>query len=86
LLAEVLARAIRTQLLGLTALRHPLTLMPPVRLPVPPPEPHTAVPTLFRGLEGIHAPHPGTGRGYGAPRANPRLPPSVTTGSGVRRT
>ena len=63
LLAEVMGRAIRSQLLGLPALRASLKLIPPVRTPVPAPEPHTAVPKKFRALEGNHSAHPGTGRG-----------------------
>lgn len=66
LLAEVLGRAIRTQLLGLPAQPGTPVLMPPSRTPVPPPEKHTDVPKKFRALEGKHAPHPGTGQGDGA--------------------
>lgn len=66
LLAEVLGRAIRTQLLGLRTLRTPLKLVPPVRLPVPPPEPYTDVPKKYQSLKGTHSAHPGTGKGHGA--------------------
>ncbi|NUQ78730.1 MAG: DNA cytosine methyltransferase [Polyangiaceae bacterium] len=66
LLAEVLGREIRTQLLKLPSLPHAPKLMPPSRTPVPPPAKHTDVPKKFRGLEGMHSPHPGTGQGHGA--------------------
>ncbi|MFY0527662.1 DNA cytosine methyltransferase [Archangium gephyra] len=66
LLAEVLGRAIRTQLLGLKPLKVPLKLLPPARTPVPAPEPVLPVPPVFRALEGSHEAHPGTGKGYGA--------------------
>lgn len=66
LLAEVIAREIKTQLLGYRAPRSPLKLMPPDRSPVPPPEPIKPVPATYRKLVGEHAAHPGTGRG---PRA-----------------
>jgi DNA (cytosine-5)-methyltransferase 1 len=63
LLAEVLGRAIRVQLLGLPAMRAPLRLLPPRRAPVPAAEAHTDVPKKFRALEGKHSAHPGTGMG-----------------------
>lgn len=66
LLAEVLGRAIRVQLLGLSAARGSLKLLPPVRSPVPAPESHTDVPREFRALEGKHSAHPGTGLGHRA--------------------
>jgi DNA (cytosine-5)-methyltransferase 1 len=66
LLAEVLGRSIRAQLLGFPAHTHAPKLMPAVRTPVPPPEKHTDVPKRFRGLEGEHSAHPGTGQGHGA--------------------
>jgi DNA (cytosine-5)-methyltransferase 1 len=66
LVGEVLGRAIRTQLLGLSAQRGALKLLPPRRDPVPAPEPHTDIPNRFRKLEGEHSPHPGTGRGHAA--------------------
>jgi DNA (cytosine-5)-methyltransferase 1 len=68
LLAEVLGRAIRTQLFGLPALKTPLRLLPPERSPPPPPEPIAAVPKKFRALAGKYAPHPGTGQGAAALR------------------
>lgn len=66
LLAEVLGRAIRTQLLGLRAPRGGLKLLPPDRSPAPPPERVAPVPKKFRALVGEHAAHPGTGKGYRA--------------------
>lgn len=66
LLAEVLGREIRVQLLGLPRHRNPPRLMPPKRTPVPPPEKAKGVPVAYHALGGEHAAHPGTGRG---PRA-----------------
>lgn len=66
LLAEAIAREVRTQLLGLRPLRRQSQLMPLVREPVPPPEPSLPVPPKYLHLRGAHAPHPGTGRGAGA--------------------
>lgn len=65
LLAEVMGRAIREQLLG-QSIQSPLQLLPPRRLPVPPPERLKVVPKKYRHLEGDHTPHPGTGLGRGA--------------------
>jgi len=66
LLAEVLARGIRTQLLALPRARGPLKLLPPDCSPAPAEEPRRPVPPEFRRLAGIHAPHPGTGKGNSA--------------------
>jgi DNA (cytosine-5)-methyltransferase 1 len=66
LLGEVLGRAIRTQLLGLTPLKGPPKLLPPDRSPAPAAEPVAPVPRKFRPLIGDHEPHPGTGQGHGA--------------------
>ncbi len=66
LLAEVLGREIRTQLLGLPRLRSGPKLLPPRRSPVPPPERVRAVPRDFLQLRGDHTAHPGTGQGFGA--------------------
>jgi DNA (cytosine-5)-methyltransferase 1 len=66
LLAEVLARELRSQIFGLPVLTERPTLMPPDRSPSPPPEPVLAVPRAFTHLVGEHDAHPGTGRGYGA--------------------
>ena len=59
LLAEVLAREIRRQLLDDAAGPSPLKLMPDVRSPVPSPEPVMPVPAQYRTLVAEHADHPG---------------------------
>lgn len=66
LLAEVLAREIRAQLLGRGRLRSDLRLLPEPRGPIPEPEPLGPVPPEFLELEGEHEAHPGTGKGYRA--------------------
>lgn len=66
LLAEVLARAIRTQLLGLKRCSGLPRLLPPDRGKPAPPEPSSRVPRRFQALLGDHKPHPGTGKGYRA--------------------
>jgi len=66
LLAEVLGRAIRTQLLGLRPTRGAPRLLPPSRSPTPRAETTASVPAAFRKLAGEHSAHPGTGRGFGA--------------------
>ncbi len=66
LLAEVLGRAIREQLLGVPPAKGDLRLLPPDRSPAPAPEAVTQVARKFRKLVGDHDPHPGTGQGYGA--------------------
>jgi len=66
LLGEVVARAIKSQLLGLRAARTALRLLPPVRLPIPAPERLRAVPKRFKEMEGKHSAHPGTGKGTSA--------------------
>jgi len=63
LLAEVIAREIRTQLLGHSALRTNLQLLPPDRSPAPAPEPIEPVADKYAKLIGHHPAHPGTGRG-----------------------
>ena len=68
LLAEVLAREIRTQLLDLPPIDMPLRLLPPRRTPVPDPEPLQRVPREYLKHIGDHAAHPGTGQGYRALR------------------
>lgn len=68
LLAEVMGRAIRDQLLDQLAGDSPLKLLPRRRTPVPPPEPVAAVPERYGDLVGEHSPHPGTGLGHGASR------------------
>ena len=64
-LAEVLARAIRRQLLGDDVAAEP-TLIPKPKRPIPEAEPVQPVPRKFRHLAGEHEAHPGTGRGYAA--------------------
>jgi DNA (cytosine-5)-methyltransferase 1 len=67
LLAEVLGRAIRQQLLGgWAAAGNPLRLLPPDRSPAPPAARLAPVPTKFHKLKGDHDAHPGTGKGFGA--------------------
>jgi len=63
LLAEVLARAIKVQLLGYRRTKEPLHLLPPDRSPAPPPERVRSVPDEYRNLAGPHHAHPGTGKG-----------------------
>jgi DNA (cytosine-5)-methyltransferase 1 len=69
LLAEVLGREIRSQLLGLGPLRSAPRLLLPRRRPIPGPEPVLDVPARFLALEGRHEAHPGTGKGRAARRA-----------------
>lgn len=66
-LAEVLARAMRRQLLS-DPIDPDSQLVPATRLPIPEPEPIQAVPSRYRHLVGEHAAHPGTGQGYAASR------------------
>lgn len=66
-LGEVLARAIRRQLLG-DLVAPEATLVPAPKGAPPAPEPLQPVPAKFRHLAGDHEPHPGTGKGYAAER------------------
>lgn len=66
LLAEVVARQMRTQLLGLSVASGAPKLLPPDRSPTPKPERTRPVPRKFRHLLGEHAAHPGTGKGPAA--------------------
>jgi len=66
LMGEVLARAIRAQLLGLKGPRGPLRLLPSVRTMVPPAEVVQSMPAKYIPLVGTHTAHPGTGRGNAA--------------------
>jgi DNA (cytosine-5)-methyltransferase 1 len=66
-LAEVLARAMRRQLLG-DKISLASRLVPSPRRPIPAPETPRAVPFKYRHLVGDHEAHPGTGRGYSATR------------------
>src|SRR5262249_8055138 len=63
LLAEVLARQIRAQLLGSRPKGGRPKLMPLRRKPIPPPERVAVVPRKYRSLVGQHADHPGEGKG-----------------------
>ena len=62
LLAEIIAREIRRQLLGDKRNPDPLKLLPPVRQPVPAPESLAPLPRKFLPLIANHADHPGEGR------------------------
>ena len=66
-LAEALARRLQQDLFG-RRLDGPLSLAPRPRGPVPAAERPSPVPPSYLDLVGNHAPHPGTGRGYGAER------------------
>lgn len=63
LMAEVLAREIRTQLLD-QPMPGPLRLMPVRRTPVPPAEPIVKAPSRYHALIGDYEDHPGTGLGW----------------------
>jgi DNA (cytosine-5)-methyltransferase 1 len=62
LIAEILARAIRRQILD-APLNSDLRLLPPLREPVPPAERIASVPLKYHAMQGDHAEHPGTGKG-----------------------
>lgn len=62
LLAEVLAREIRYQLLGDRRVRETLKLLPPARTPVPKPEPVRPLAEKYHHLIGEHSDHPGERR------------------------
>jgi DNA (cytosine-5)-methyltransferase 1 len=66
-LAEVLARAMRRQLLG-DKVGLESQLVPQPRRPIPAPEPVLPVPASYRNLVGKHEAHPGTGQGFAATR------------------
>jgi len=68
LLAEVIGRAIREQLLDQVVGKSAPTLLPRRRAPIPAPEPVASVPKQYHHLAGAHAPHPGTGLGHSAVR------------------
>ncbi len=63
LLAEVLAREIRAQLLGTTCRSKEPTLLPPYRGVPPAAEPLAPLPRRYEQYIGDHAAHPGEGRG-----------------------
>jgi DNA (cytosine-5)-methyltransferase 1 len=62
LIAEVLAREIRGQLLD-APIQSPLKLLPPRHEKIPPPEPLIPLPEKYQHLIGEYEAHPGTGRG-----------------------
>jgi len=66
LLAEVLAREIRVQLLGRRTNAKTPRLLPPRRESIPDAEPVPDVPAEFHQYIGDHEAHPGTGQGYRA--------------------
>jgi DNA (cytosine-5)-methyltransferase 1 len=66
LLAEVLGRAIRAQLLQVADDRGSPALLREPADSIPPAEPALPVPARYLGLRGTYDPHPGTGRGYRA--------------------
>jgi DNA (cytosine-5)-methyltransferase 1 len=65
-LGEVLARAIRKQLLNHDDMDMTATLIPQPRRPVPAPEQVATVPRKYHHLVGDHEAHPGTGKGFAA--------------------
>jgi DNA (cytosine-5)-methyltransferase 1 len=67
-LAEVVAHEIRRQLLADDNHSGPLKLIPPLRRPIPAPEPLVAVSAEYRKLIGDHPDHPGEGRLSGKPK------------------
>lgn len=79
LIAEVLGREIRRQLLGDATPFSPLKLLPPRRTPMPAPEPVRPVPAEYRHLAGHHPDHPGQGRMSQAKRLSAKA--KNTTGS-----
>lgn len=64
LLAEILGRAIRQQLLGHRLPLRPLKLAVARRSRMPAPEPVLPVPPQYHRYVGEHSAHPGTGKGY----------------------
>lgn len=72
LLAETLAREIRTQLLGRRKFTKPRVLLPPYRGPAPPPERVKQLPKQYSALIGEHLAHPGTGKGFAYAGKRPR--------------
>jgi len=66
LLAEVLAKEIRKQLLGHSHVRSTLKLIPPVRNPVPRSERVKPLAKKYHSYIGEHDDHPGEGKGRGA--------------------
>lgn len=73
LLAETLARAIRTQLLD-SRVKGDRKLLPPVRRPMPEPERVKPIPKKYREYIGDHPEHPGEGKGRRAVKARSASP------------
>jgi DNA (cytosine-5)-methyltransferase 1 len=67
LIAEIMAREIRRQLLD-TKPRGNLRLMPPRRKVIPKPASLAPVPAIYHEHAGVHEAHPGTGKGRRALR------------------
>ena len=65
-MAELLGLEIQRQLLGNPVPACRLSLLPNRRTPVPSEEVVKPVPRKYLSLVAAHAPHPGTGKGYGA--------------------
>ncbi len=78
-LAEVIARAMRRQLLG-DEIEAGSTLIPKRRRPVPRAERVRPVSTEYRHLAGKYDAHPGTGQGYAAQRREAGRPKAKKTG------
>jgi len=68
LLAEILAREIRRQLLGQEISALPRLALGKASKPCPVPTPPVVVPPKFMSLRGAHDAHPGTGLGFRAHR------------------
>ena len=83
LLAEVLGRAIRRQILDDVDLDSELALLPPDRSPVPAAEKPTQVPSRYLAARGSDTPHPGTGLGRAALERRPAILPPVATNGAV---
>ncbi|MBP7863907.1 DNA (cytosine-5-)-methyltransferase [bacterium] len=73
LLAEILGREIKCQLLGLPRSRKKLLLLPNESDSYPKPERVKPVPTKFLPMVGDHEAHPGTGKGFAAISREPSL-------------
>jgi len=79
LLAEVLAREIRVQLLRRVFPSAKPLLLPPRRAPVPARELPEPLPSVYKHLIGDHAAHPGTGKGPSASSRRPQHADSALT-------
>ncbi|WP_316195545.1 MULTISPECIES: DNA cytosine methyltransferase [unclassified Bradyrhizobium] len=77
LLAEVLARAISSQLLGRALKGRPTLAIQPSPKPPIGPQKVAKVPETYLALRGDHDAHPGTGKGYRASRLQQSLAPDA---------